>query len=134
MLAIFVVIRDELRAAQGIEVSWATLIFYADRLVWLGLSLTLFPVLDLAYRSADLNELQTCHGPMNAVLVGLSSLLLIQFAISFGMLLVADVASVVQKLPLWLLNGYGMLLIGAALCSFAYVIRLEALNVLRSGR
>ena len=71
---------------------------------------------------------------MNAVLVGLSSLLLIQFAISFGMLLVADVASVVQKLPLWLLNGYGMLLIGAALCSFAYAIRLEALNVLRSGR
>ena len=43
MLAIFVVIGDEFRAAQGIDISWGTLIFYTDRLVWIGLTLTLFP-------------------------------------------------------------------------------------------
>lgn len=133
MLAIFVAIRDEFRAAESIELGWDTLIFYGDRLVWIGLSMTLFPVLDLAYRSADLDELVVCRGPMNAVLVGLSTLLLIQFAVSFGMLLMAEVGDVVSKMPLWLLNGYGMLLIGATLCSLAYVVRLEALGLCEAG-
>lgn len=129
-LAVFVVIGDGFRLAEEIDPTWSTLVYYADRLVWIGLSLSVFPILDMAYRSANLDELLLCRGAMNAWLIGLSTLMLIQFAISFGMLLIADAGLLTDKIPLWALNGYGMLLIGAALCSLAYVVRLEARKLL----
>jgi hypothetical protein len=58
----FVGLRDSYRAAKGINFSWDTAIYYADRLFWLGIAATAFAVFDFARRATDESQQARCRG------------------------------------------------------------------------
>ncbi len=121
----FIVLRDEYRRAHDIELSLATLAAHADRLVWIGLSLTGFVIFDFVRRATNPAEQPVCAGAVTAWLVTFCVLLAILFAATFGMLLMADAPAVSARVSVHLLSGYGALLVGSFLSSILYVLRVE---------
>jgi hypothetical protein len=121
-------IRDTYRDTHNIEFEWGSLIYYSDRLTWIGLTTAGFVMFDFARRASDSKEQSTCTGAVFAWLVSFSSILVIIFAASYGMILMADAPTIVQRVDLPLVKGYGMVLIAGIFISLVYVVGVEVLT------
>ena len=123
-------IRDELRdlptTAVPIELVLGDLIYYADRLVWVGAMLSLYPLINILKRVPRHETIAVCVGPWNAIFLALSLLTALAFAASFGLVLMAFPWQI-EGLPEYVHWIYAGLFAGAGAVSFCYVVRLQAL-------
>ncbi len=118
-------IRDGYRSAEKVAFGWDTTILFADKLFWFGITTSGFAVFDFVRRASSASEQRRCTGPAFAWLMTFNALLLCFFALSYGMVLMADTKTVVDRVSLPLVNGYGVVLVASVATSLVYVLSID---------
>jgi hypothetical protein len=104
------------------------LIGYADRFIVIGITLSFFPIWDFIQKAVNPQEQRYCLGIINAALVVFSAFTLVCFAVSFGMVIMSERDQLVRAVPIWIFDGYALVLAGAFMCSLAYTIKMEVVK------
>ncbi len=109
-----------------IEFGYDTLLFFADRILWLGATLALYPLFDFLFRSADEQEVGAYAGSLNAIILILCLLNSIVFAVSLGVVLIINDYQLAQfpATHRW----FGNCVIASAFLSFFYVVRAQYIH------
>lgn len=136
MTSLALVLRDEAATPNDITFSLSNSIYYADQLFWIGLTLTLYPLIDIIFRVGKLYgpemaiQVIYCGGAINAYILSAAILTAIVFAISFGMVVMAEPSQLIENLPFDVLKGYKFVFLGAIIASVLYVLRLQVLHTI----
>jgi hypothetical protein len=128
ILTILFMIRDVYNI-NGADDASISLISYADRLVMIGISLTLFPIWDFTQKAVNINEQKCCLGIFSAALVVICLFTLIGFSVSFGMVIMSNREQLISAVPSWIFDGYRIMLVGALICSLGYTVRMEVVKL-----
>ena len=130
------VLRDEAATPDDITFNLSNSIYYADQLFWIGLTLTLYPLIDIIFRVGKLHGPEMaiqaiyCGGVINAYILSAAILAAICFAISFGIVVMVEPSQLIENVPFDVLKGYKFMFLGAIMTSVLYVLRLQVLHVI----
>ena len=136
MTSLALVLRDEAATPNDITFSLSNSIYYADQLFWIGLTLTLYPLIDIIFRVSKLHGPEMaiqaiyCGGATNAYILSAAVLAAIAFAISFGMVVMAEPSQLIENVPFNVLKGYKLIFLTAIMISVLYVLKLQVLHTI----
>lgn len=126
---LFVVLRDQVRGQGAPFASLGGLLsHYGPQLSAYGLSLSLWALTDFVFRAAARDRQWLCAGSAARWIVAALLYLLCLNAAVFGLAAIADPASLARTLTPDVLQAFGLILLGTALLSLIYAMRLDFIS------
>lgn len=130
------IVIKELRSDRSIEFGRDTLLYYADNFLWVGLTLTVFPILDFLKKTARSESTMLYAGRVNSIILSSCMILLIVFAVLYGLVKGLDLVKELDKtytdifarLPSIVHDTYIYFLVSAPVFSFCYILRTQVLT------